>query len=73
LIGLQRIFDLDKDGLISYLELVDGIKALGITAKKTDMIDMMNIIDTDKDGFLTNMELYKALDMSPLHEGYQGT
>ena len=30
IIGLLRIFDLDNDGLISYLELVDGVKSLGI-------------------------------------------
>lgn len=52
-IGLLRIFDLDNDGLISFLELVDGVKALGIQAKKSDMIDLMNRIDVDKDGFIT--------------------
>jgi Ca2+-binding EF-hand superfamily protein len=30
LIGLMRIFDKDNDGLISFLELVDGVKSLGI-------------------------------------------
>jgi Ca2+-binding EF-hand superfamily protein len=49
----MRIFDLDNDGLISYLELVDGVKALGIQAKKSDMIDLFNRVDLDKDGFIT--------------------
>jgi Ca2+-binding EF-hand superfamily protein len=26
IIGLMRIFDLDNDGLISFIELVDGVK-----------------------------------------------
>jgi Ca2+-binding EF-hand superfamily protein len=30
IIGLMRIFDLDNDGLISFIELVDGVKQLGI-------------------------------------------
>jgi|LauGreDrversion4_2_1035121.scaffolds.fasta_scaffold63652_5 Ca2+-binding EF-hand superfamily protein len=30
IIGLMRIFDMDNDGLISFIELVDGIKQLGI-------------------------------------------
>jgi len=49
----MRIFDLDNDGLISYLELVDGVKSLGIQAKKNDMNELMNRIDADKDGFIT--------------------
>lgn len=53
IIGLMRIFDLDNDGLISYLELVDGVKSLGIQAKKNDMNELMNRIDADKDGFIT--------------------
>ena len=73
LIGLSRIFDLDKDGLVSYLELVDGVKSLGISAKKNDMIDLMALIDLDKDGFLTQKEMYAALGLKPNHEGYQGT
>lgn len=73
IIGLMRIFDLDNDGLISYLELVDGVKSLGIQAKKNDMIDLMNRIDANKDGFITQVELYKALDLKAQHSEYQGT
>jgi Ca2+-binding EF-hand superfamily protein len=49
----MRIFDQDNDGLISFLELVDGVKTLGIHAKKNDMIDLMNRIDVDRDGFVS--------------------
>ncbi len=66
----MRIFDHDNDGLISFLELVDGVKSLGITAKKTDMIDLMNKMDADRDGFITQMELYKSLGLKAAHEGY---
>ncbi len=59
--------------MISYLELVDGVKSLGIQAKKSDMIELMSRIDTDKDGFITQIELYKALDLKPQHAEYQGT
>ena len=61
IIGLMKIFDNDNDGMISFLELVEGVKNLGITAKTTDMIDLMNKIDIDRDGFITQMELYRAL------------
>jgi regulator of RNase E activity RraB len=73
IIGLLRIFDLDNDGLISYLELVDGVKSLGISAKKNDLLELMEHMDKDKDGFVTQIELYTAMDLKPLHEGYQGT
>lgn len=73
MIALVKIFDIDGDGFISYLELVDGVKALGISAKKNDMIDLMNIMDVDKDGYISQAELYKALNLKPQHEGYQGT
>ena len=53
IIGLMRIFDHDNDGLISFLELVEGVKSLGISAKKTDMIDLMNKMDIEKDGFIS--------------------
>lgn len=53
MIGLMRIFDHNNDGLVSFLELVEGVKSLGITAKKTDMIDLMNKMDIDKDGFIS--------------------
>mgnify|MGYP003339091219 CR=1 FL=1 len=49
----MKIFDNDNDGMISFLELVEGVKNLGITAKTTDMIDLMNKIDIDRDGFIT--------------------
>jgi Ca2+-binding EF-hand superfamily protein len=66
----MRIFDHDNDGLISFLELVDGVKSLGITAKKSDMIDLMNRIDVDKDGFISQMELYRSLGLKAAHTGY---
>jgi Ca2+-binding EF-hand superfamily protein len=49
----MKIFDHNNDGLVSFLELVEGVKSLGITAKKTDMIDLMNKLDIDKDGFIS--------------------
>ncbi len=70
IIGLMRIFDHDNDGLISFLELVEGVKSLGIQAKKTDMIDLMNRIDVDKDGFISQMELYRALGLKAAFTGY---
>ena len=53
LISLLKIFDQDNDGLITYLELVAGIKQLGISANRNDMMNLMNRIDADKDGFIT--------------------
>lgn len=69
----MKIFDNDNDGMISFLELVEGVKSLGISAKKTDMIDLMNKIDVDRDGFITQKELYRGLGLKAAHEGYQGT
>ena len=69
----MRIFDHDNDGLISFLELVDGVKSLGISAKKNDMIDLMNRMDVDRDGFISQLELYRSLGLKAAHEGYQGT
>lgn len=69
----MRIFDLDNDGLISFIELVDGVKQLGIQAKKTDMIELMNRMDMDKDGWISQKELYKGLELKAVHSEYQGT
>jgi Ca2+-binding EF-hand superfamily protein len=63
IIGLMRIFDLDNDGMISFIELVDGIKQLGIQAKKTDVIELMNRMDVDKDGWISQKELYSGLGL----------
>ena len=49
----MRIFDKDQDGLISYNELVDGIRVLGVKASRGDVIDLMQRIDIDKDGIVT--------------------
>ncbi len=49
----MRIFDLDNDGLISFIELVDGVKQLGIQAKKNDIIELMDRMDVDKDGWIS--------------------
>ena len=65
IICLMRIFDLDNDGLVSYLEFGTGLKNLGINARKSDTIDLFNRIDTDNDGFITQNELYKSLDLKP--------
>lgn len=46
------------------------MKALGISAKKNDMIDLMNYVDIDKDGYISQTELYKALDLKAQSEGY---
>ena len=69
----MRIFDLDNDGMISFIELVDGVKQLGIQAKKNDMIDLMNRMDVDKDGWISQKELYNGLGLQAAHNEYQGT
>ena len=53
ILNLMRIFDKDQDGLISYNELVDGIRVLGIKATRGDIMDLMHHIDLDKDGIVT--------------------
>ena len=73
LISLLKIFDQDNDGLITYLELVAGVKQLGISANRNDMMNLMNRIDADKDGFITQNELYKSLNLKASHKGYQGS
>jgi Ca2+-binding EF-hand superfamily protein len=53
--------------LISYTELVEGLRVLGIKSSRGDAMDLMNRIDLDKDGIITQMELSKALGL------YSGT
>jgi calcium-binding protein CML len=53
ILNLMRIFDKDQDGLISYNELVDGIRVLGVKATRGDVMDLMHRIDIDKDGIVT--------------------
>jgi Ca2+-binding EF-hand superfamily protein len=62
-LGLMKIFDKDNDGLISYTEMVDGIRVLGIKATRGDVMDLMQRIDIDKDGIVTQMELSRALGL----------
>jgi hypothetical protein len=60
----MRIFDKDGDGLINFLELVEGVRLLGIRAQKADLVDVMNRIDIDRDGIVTQAELTKALGLT---------
>lgn len=69
-IALMKIFDKDSDGMVSFLELTEGIKSMGIQAKKSELIEIMNRIDADRDGFITQSELYSALDLKPKHAEY---
>ena len=59
----MKVFDRDQDGLISYNELVDGLRLLGINARRADVLDLFNRIDIDKDGIVTQMELSQALGL----------
>jgi Ca2+-binding EF-hand superfamily protein len=70
ILNLMKIFDKDQDGLISFNELVDALRVLGIKATRGDVMDLMNRIDLDKDGIVTQMELTKCLG---LYNGASGS
>jgi calcium-binding protein CML len=53
--------DKNNDGIISFLELCDGLKSIGIYLNGSEREALMNRIDTNKDGYITDQEIYKVL------------
>jgi Ca2+-binding EF-hand superfamily protein len=58
---LMKKLDTNKDGYITYLELVEGLREMGIKVFKGEQAAMMRRLDEDKDGVISYDELYKAL------------
>ena len=60
---LMRKLDTNKDGAITYLELVEGLRDMGIKVYKGEQAALMRRLDDDKDGVICYDELYRALNM----------
>jgi Ca2+-binding EF-hand superfamily protein len=57
----MKKLDTNKDGYITYLELVEGLREMGIKVFKGEQAAMMRRLDEDKDGVISYDELYRAL------------
>lgn len=57
---LIRKFDDNNDNIISFRELSDGLKDLGLSLSLPEMQSLMKKLDFNKDGNLTEEELVKA-------------
>ncbi len=56
-----RKIDKNKDGMISFLELSDGLREIGIKIFKGEQAAMMRRLDEDRDGLITYDDLYRGL------------
>jgi len=58
---LMKNLDTNKDGFITYLELVEGLREMGIKVFKGEQAALMRRLDEDRDGVICYDELYRAL------------
>ena len=56
-----RKLDKNKDGMISFIELSEGLREIGIKIFKGEQAAMMRRLGEDKDGLIAYEELYNAL------------
>ncbi len=54
-------FDIDGDGMISFDELTEGLKAIDIKISDKEKLALMRELDGDRDGAIAKQELYNAL------------
>ena len=58
---LIKRFDGNSDGIISFEELVNGVKQLHIHLNLKEKLALMKKLDLNRDGEITADELYKVL------------
>lgn len=58
---LIRKLDTNKDGFVSYMELAEGLRDMGIKLSKGEQAAMMRRIDENRNGQICYDELLKAL------------
>ena len=54
-------FDINFDGLISFEELVDGLRALNISLTSQEKAGLMKRFDFNRDGEISEDEVYRVL------------
>jgi Ca2+-binding EF-hand superfamily protein len=54
-------FDVDGDGMISFDELAEGLKSIGVKISDKEKLALMRELDKDRDGGIAKHELYNAL------------
>ena len=59
--ALVSKFDIDGDGMISFDELTEGLKAIDIKISDKEKLALMRELDRDRDGAIAKPELYNAL------------
>jgi Ca2+-binding EF-hand superfamily protein len=60
-LDLMRRLDRNKDGYITFVELSEGLRDMGIKIFKGEQAALMRRLDEDRDGVICYDELYKAL------------
>jgi Ca2+-binding EF-hand superfamily protein len=58
---LIRKLDTNKDGYVSYMELAEGLRDMGVKLFKGEQAAMMRRIDENRNGQISYDELLKAL------------
>ncbi len=58
---LIKKLDKNKDGFITFVELSEGLREMGIKIFKGESAALMRRIDEDRDGLICYEELYRGL------------
>ena len=58
---MMKKMDVNKDGFISFTEMADGLREMGIKVFKGEQAAMMRRLDEDRDGRIAYDELLRAL------------
>jgi Ca2+-binding EF-hand superfamily protein len=58
---LMGQFDVNNDGLISFEELVDGLRTLQINLTAQEKKSLMKRFDYNRDGEISEEEIYRVL------------
>jgi Ca2+-binding EF-hand superfamily protein len=58
---LFKNFDINLDGLISFEELVDGLRSLNINLTSQEKRGLMKRFDFNRDGEISEDEVYRVL------------
>lgn len=54
-------FDINRDGLITFDELSEGLKSIEVRISEKEKLALMKEIDKDRDNAISKQELFNAL------------
>ena len=58
---LMKKFDGNSDGILTFDELISGLKSIHINLTLKEKVQLMKSLDLNRDGEITADELYKVL------------